>query len=96
MNSFHQIPLEAITLYRKAIELSGRGNHTSALDYLSIAVMIAPQFTSAICEMGNCYQKLGRFPEAVSKFDAVLKILPSSVEAEMNRNWVLEKMGRKK
>jgi tetratricopeptide (TPR) repeat protein len=95
MNTFHQIPLEAITLYRQALEMSGRGNHESALKYLSTAVTIAPQFASAICEMGHCYEKLGRFPEAVSKFDKVLKIHPTHVEAEVNKNRVMEKMGRK-
>jgi tetratricopeptide (TPR) repeat protein len=96
MNSFHQIPLEAVTLYRRAVELSGRGNHVLALKYLSNAVMLAPQFALALCEMGYCYEKLGRYPEAISKFDKVLQSYPSHVEAEMNKNWVLEKMGRKK
>jgi len=95
MNSFHQTPLEAITLYRKALELTGTGNYESALKYLSNAVVIAPQFATAICEMGYCYEKLGRLPEAVSKFDKVLKIYPSHYEAEMNKNRVLEKMGKK-
>jgi tetratricopeptide (TPR) repeat protein len=92
MSSFSQIPLEAIILYRRALEMSGRGNHELALKYLSNAVMIAPQFASAICEMGYCYEKLGRFPEAVSKFDTVLKIHPTHVEAEINKNRVLEKI----
>ena len=94
MSSISQIPLEAITLYRKAIEMSGRGDHDSALKYLSNAVMIAPQFASAICEMGHCYEKLGRFPEAVSKFDKVLRIHPTHVEAEINKTRVLEKIRR--
>ena len=96
MNSFYQIPLEAITLYRRSVELSGRGNYESALKYLSNAVMLAPQFATAICEMGYCYEKLERYPEAVSNFDKVLKINPSYVEAEINKKRVLEKMGEKK
>jgi tetratricopeptide (TPR) repeat protein len=92
MNSFNQIPLEAITLYRKSLEMSGRGNYESALNYLSNAVMIAPQFATALCEMGHCYEKLGRFPEAVSKFDKVLRMHPTHVEAEMNKKRVLEKI----
>jgi tetratricopeptide (TPR) repeat protein len=88
--------MEAITLYRKAIEISGKGDHEQALKYLGNAVMLAPQFSPALCEMGRCYEKLGRFPEAISKFDKVLQIYPSHVEAEMNRNRVLEKMGNEK
>jgi len=42
-----------------------------------IAVIIAPLFTKALCEMGYCYEKLGQYPEALSKYDKVLKINPS-------------------
>jgi tetratricopeptide (TPR) repeat protein len=90
MNSFSHIPLEAITLYRRALEMSGRGNHELALKYLSSAVIIAPKFTTAICEMGYCYEKMGRLPEAVSKFDRVLKIHPAHAEAEIHKNRIQE------
>jgi tetratricopeptide (TPR) repeat protein len=96
MKSFNHVPLDAIMLYRKAIENLTRNNHELALKHLSNAVMIAPQFTTALCEMGSCYEKLGRYPEALSKFDKVLQIDPSHVEAEKNKNRILEKMGRKK
>ena len=89
-------PLEAITLYRKAMKLSNNGKHELSLKYLSHAVMLAPKFTLALYEMGRCYEKLGRYPEALSKFDKVLQICPSHVEAEMNKTRILENMGRKK
>jgi tetratricopeptide (TPR) repeat protein len=94
MNSFSHIPLEAITLYRMALEMSGRGNHELALKYLNSAVIIAPNFTTAICEMGYCYEKMGRLPEAVSKFDRVLKILPAHAEAEIHKNRIQEMIKR--
>jgi tetratricopeptide (TPR) repeat protein len=96
MSSFNQIPLEAISLYRLALEMSRDGNHELALKNLSTAVMLAPKFALAHCEMGRCYEQLGRFPEAVLKFDKVLQIYPSHIEAEMNKTRILEKMGRKK
>jgi tetratricopeptide (TPR) repeat protein len=96
MRTFDQIPLEAITLYRCALEMSGRGNHESALKNLSIAVVLAPKFALAYCEMGYCYEKLGRFHEAESKFDEVLKMYPSHGEAKMNKNRIREKLGRDK
>jgi tetratricopeptide (TPR) repeat protein len=46
--------------------------------------------------MGYCYEKLGRYFEAVSKFENVLKIQPSHVEAEMNKNRMLEKLKNEK
>ena len=72
--------------------MSGRGNYESALKYLSNAVIIAPQFATAICEMGHCYEKLGRFPEAVSKFDKVIRMHPTHSEADISKNRVLEKI----
>ena len=58
--------------------------------------MLAPQFTLAICEMGYCYEKLGRYLESISKFETVLKINPSHLEAEICKNRILEKLGNKK
>lgn len=95
MDPFRQIPLEAITLYRKALGMSVKGDHEMALKYLSTAVVLAPKFTIEHSEMGRCYEKLGQFPEAVSKFEKVLQIYPEHAEAEMSRNRILEKMGRR-
>jgi tetratricopeptide (TPR) repeat protein len=96
MIPLHQIPLAAIILYRMALEVSVRGNHELALKHLSNAIMLAPQFTLAICEMGYCYEKLGRYLEAISKFETVLKINPSHLEADICKNRILEKLGNKK
>ena len=92
MNSFQHIPLEAIIQYRTAVKLSGRGNHELALKYLNNAVMVAPQFALALCEMGYCYKKLERYPEALATFNTVLQGFPSHAEAHMNKNWILKKM----
>lgn len=46
--------------------------------------------------MGYCYEKLGRYLEAISKFETVLKINPSHLEAEIGKNRILEKLGNKK
>jgi len=88
-----QIPYEAIILYRKALEQSSKGDHESSLKYLSNSVTLAPHFTIALCEMGHCYEKLGRFPEAVSKFDKVLEINNTHIEAEISRKRIRDKMG---
>jgi hypothetical protein len=46
--------------------------------------------------MGYCYEKLGRYWEALSKFENVLEINPSHVEAEMSMKRIREKVGSKK
>ena len=93
MKPLNTIPYEAIILYRKALEQSNKGDHESSLKYLSNSVTLAPNFTMALCEMGHCYERLGRFPEAVSKFDKVLKISTTHIEAEICRKRILDKMG---
>ena len=87
------IPLAAVILFRQALQLINQGNHELALKYLSNAVMIAPMFTKALCEMGYCYEKLGMYPEALSKYNKVLEINPSNVEAEMSRKRILDERG---
>jgi tetratricopeptide (TPR) repeat protein len=96
MNSFHEIPLEAIRLYMSAIELSWKGQHDLALKNLTTAVTVAPQFTAALCEMGQCYKKLRRYPEALSTYDRVLQSYPDHAEASLNRTWILEMMKEEK
>jgi len=94
MKYLNPVPLDAIMLYRKAIENLTRGDHELALKQLSNAVIIAPQFTTALCEMGTCYEELGRYTEALSKFDKVLQIDPSHIEAERNKKRILKKTGK--
>lgn len=93
MKTLGSIPYEAIILYRKALEQSNKGDHESSLKYLSNSVTLAPHFTIALCEMGRCYEKLGRFPEAISKFDKVLEINNTHIEAEISRKRILDKIG---
>ena len=94
MQPLNTIPYEAIILYHKALEQSNKGDHESSLKYLSNSVTLAPNFTMALCELGHCYERLGRFPEAVSKFDKVLEINTTHIEAEISRKRILDKMGR--
>jgi tetratricopeptide (TPR) repeat protein len=96
MIPFHNIPLAAIIFYRMALQMSVQGNHELSLNYLSNAVKIEPQFTLAICEIGYCYEKLGRYSDAISTFDNVLEMNPLHVEAEMNKNRILEKIRNEK
>ena len=70
------IPIEAQFLYRKALDLSKRGNDESALKYLMQAVVIAPKYARAFFEMGNCLARLGRFREAKEKYDRASHIDP--------------------
>jgi tetratricopeptide (TPR) repeat protein len=85
------IPLEAQYLYRKALSLSMEGNKEEALNDFRRAVFIAPRFCKALNAMGNCLDELGRYDEAVRKFDKVIEIDPHHAEARLKREIIRNK-----
>lgn len=60
------IPLEAQYLYRRGLEMIGQQRPDLALAYLRQAVFIAPGFSKAYIELGNCLARLGRPEEAAA------------------------------
>ncbi len=69
MKPYHNttIPLEAQYLYRRGVEMIGQQKEDVALVYLRQAVFIAPGFSKAYQELGNCLARLGR-PEEASAY----------------------------
>jgi tetratricopeptide (TPR) repeat protein len=57
-------PLEAQYLYRRGLEMIDQQKEDIALVYLKQAVFIAPGFSKAYRELGNCLARLGRLEEA--------------------------------
>jgi tetratricopeptide (TPR) repeat protein len=86
------IPLEAQYLYRRAQDMSMEGKKEDAMRYLKMAVFIAPRFSKAYNTMGNCLDELGRYEDAIRKYDRVLDIDPLHAEARFKRNLVIEKL----
>lgn len=58
------VPLEAQYLYRRGREMMDQQKEDIALAYLKQAVFIAPGFSKAYRELGNCLVRLGRPEEA--------------------------------
>lgn len=71
MYGIHGIPLEAQYLYRKGMELSAQERHEAAARCLRQAVTIAPRFTGAYRELGNCLIRLGRDEAAQDCFQRI-------------------------
>jgi tetratricopeptide (TPR) repeat protein len=92
----NQIPVEAQYLYRKAVECAEKGKHEIALNYLRQVVMIAPRFSKAFNEMGNCLSRMGREREALAKYEKALVIDPGLTEACQGRNSILDKLNEQK
>jgi tetratricopeptide (TPR) repeat protein len=59
------IPLEAQYLYRRGQEMMNQQKEDIALVYLRQAVFIAPGFSKAYRELGNCLTRLGRVDDAL-------------------------------
>ena len=76
------IPIEAQYLYRKARELSENGQPGMALNYYKQAVVIAPRYSQAYYEMGNCLARLGRYAEAMEKYQRAITINPADPEPQ--------------
>jgi len=83
------IPIEAQYLYRKAMELSLRGQTEMALNYLRQAVVIAPRYSQAYIQMGNCLALLGLYTEAIEKYQRAIHIDPASSEPREKMDHIL-------
>jgi tetratricopeptide (TPR) repeat protein len=91
------IPIEAQYLYRKARELSEQGQTGMALNYFKQAVVIAPRYSQAYYQMGNCLALLGMYREAIEKYQRAIRIDPSSPEPreKMDKLISLQERGKK-
>lgn len=79
------IPIEAQYLYRKALEMEGQGKDATAVKYFRQALIIAPKYSKALFEMGNCFAHLGRFEEALAMYDKAIHVNPEDPEIQKKR-----------
>jgi tetratricopeptide (TPR) repeat protein len=71
------VPIEAQYLYKKAMEMFRLGKPESALKYLKQTLVIAPRYSKALFEMGNCLRTLGEHEEAQVRYEQALQIDPA-------------------
>ncbi len=58
------------------------GTDGSGIKYLRQAVVIAPRYSQAYYEMGNCLARLGRYAEAMEKYQRAITINPAVPEPQ--------------
>jgi tetratricopeptide (TPR) repeat protein len=80
------IPIEAQYLYRKALEYSRFERYEIALRYFKQAVVIAPRYSKAFYEMGNCLASLGQYDEAIALYNRAIDIDPLIADAQIKRD----------
>jgi tetratricopeptide (TPR) repeat protein len=71
------VPIEAQYLYKKAMDMWRVGKTESALKYLKQTMVIAPCYSKALFEMGNCLTQLGNLEEARVRYEQAVRIDPA-------------------
>jgi len=71
------VPIEAQYLYKKAMDMFRSGKTESALKYLKQTMVIAPRYSKALFEMGNCLTTLGEHEEARVRYEQAYQIDPA-------------------
>ena len=79
------VPIEAQFLYKKAMEMFRLGKPESALKYFKQTMVIAPRYSKALFEMGNCLTKLGEHEEARVRYEQAFQIDPALKDLLENR-----------
>jgi tetratricopeptide (TPR) repeat protein len=74
------VPIEAQYLFKKAMEVYSMGKTETALKYLRQTTVIAPRYSKALFEMGNCLTELGQQEEANSRYEQAIQIDPALKE----------------
>lgn len=82
--AFAGVPKPAVDSYTKANEASGKGDNKKAIELLTKAVEIHPQFALALSELGVQYLKTGQADKAAENLQASLKINPDDLRAKLN------------
>ena len=59
------------------MEIFRSGNPESALKYLKQTIVIAPGYSKALFEMGNCLTQLGEHEEARVRYEQAVQIDPA-------------------
>lgn len=88
-----KIKSEASALYKKAVELAEAEKIEDAMNNLREAMSISSDFSTAICELGNCYDRLNKLDEAIEHYDKAIGVDPYHADAWYNKGQALIKKG---
>ena len=76
----------------QGLHFKENGKKEDALKYLKMAVCVAPHFCDAHNAMGNCLDEMGRYDEAIKKYEKVLELNPEHTEAQFKRAMIEKKI----
>ena len=78
------LPPAAVEAYRKAQQADREGNIKKAIDQFNAALLIHPNFTLALGDLGSLYMKSKDMAKAAETFTTLVKIAPADVIAQLN------------
>lgn len=78
------VPKAAVDLYQKGLEFAQKGDAKKAVEQLSKAVELHPQFALALNELGVQYLKLGQPDKAAEALQSAVKIMPDEFSPRLN------------
>lgn len=81
---FANIPQNALSLYQKGSAAARKGDAKAAVESLSAAVALHPNFPIALSELGSQYLLLKQWDKAGETFEALLKLKPDDVAGHLN------------
>jgi Tfp pilus assembly protein PilF len=82
--AFAGVPQTALDLYQKGSTAAQKGDSKSAVEYLGKAVTAAPNFATALSDLGAQYLKLFQWNKAEESFDALVKLKPADAGARLS------------
>ena len=87
-------PDQPVALHLLGVTAYQEQEHTLAVDLITKALAIQPDYADAHRNLGSVLRDLGRSDEAVASFHAALAIRPDYVDAHTNLGSVLRDLGR--
>ncbi|MDD1729595.1 MAG: tetratricopeptide repeat protein [Methanospirillum sp.] len=80
-------------LYQQARQKVDDGEYQHAVDVLNQAVQISPRIPQVFIELGNCFDNLNRYDDAIISYEKALQIDPFHPDALFNKGMCLKKIG---
>ena len=85
---------EAEYLYQQARQKADDENFEEALVFLDRAVNLAPGFSVAHCEKGNCFHFMNRESDALESYERAIQVDPYNAEAWFHKGQILKAQGK--
>ena len=87
-------PRQPSALHYLGVIAHQEGKNNIAVDRITKAIAIAPDYTEAYINLGNALQELGKLDEAAASYAKALAIEPEFAEVHTNLGNVLQELGK--